>query len=95
MQINRSVNFYKKFHLDKNSPLSKGLLGVLADLEFDEITIRENPDKNNHSKQYKAFIEHSIAKNNGLKKSDKVLAPVSVVSIPSGTIWKITDINIY
>ena len=95
LEINTRINLYKRFGLKESSVFAKGLLGKLSNAEYDEITIRENPNKDNQSRQYKAFIKHTLAKKNNLKKGDKILALVSVINITSTFIWEIADIKQY
>ena len=95
MEINRSINFYKKFHLDKSSIFSMGLLSILSKDDFDELIIRENPDKKNHSNQYRIFIEHKKLKSTQIKIGNKILATVSIIDIPVGKIWRIDTFKNY
>lgn len=93
MQINSEVNFYDIFGIDKDSLLAEGLLGSIAMHKYDEFIIRENPDLNNHSKQYRIYAEHNKFENP--ERFSNILASVSVLEIPCGKIWIADEIKIF
>jgi len=76
IEINKNVNFAKRLKLDPNSPIIKGLLGELSKKSFAEIILRDSPDKNNHSRQYSAFIEASKLREKEVKRSDIITVKV-------------------
>lgn len=94
MQINRSVNLYKKFHLNPESPFSDGLLGPLSGRVFHEVIIRENPNKENVSSQYTVLIDQQYFRRNTFRKSNKLLIEVNFIEIPPGSIWEVTGVQV-
>jgi hypothetical protein len=76
IEINSNVNFARRMKLEPRSPIVKDLLGELSKTSFTEILIRDNPDKNNHSRQYSVFIESTKLSGEKIKRSDVVTVRV-------------------
>lgn len=72
MEINKSINFYKRLGLDKTAPFSSDFLGEFKNGNYYEIILRDNPDKNNHSRQITFYAEVKLLKNISLKIGDVI-----------------------
>lgn len=92
VEINKDVNFAKRLNLDRTSPIIKGLLGELSKNPYTEIVLRDSPDKNNHCRQYSAFIETSKLRGKGVKRSDVITVEVRA-SKSYGKYWIINNIQ--
>ncbi|MBI2353398.1 hypothetical protein HYV11_04125 [Candidatus Dependentiae bacterium] len=92
VEINKDVNFAKRLKLDPNSPIIKGLLGELSKNSFTEIILRDSPDKNNHSRQFSAFMETSKLRGKGIKRSDIITIKVRV-SKSYNKYWIISNVQ--
>jgi len=80
MEINRNINFYRRFGLDKGNPLSASILGDLAKSPHHEIILRENPDRLNHSNQYSILVSEKTFRAASLSLGDFILARLSYVN---------------
>lgn len=67
MEINKSVNFYKKLGLDKKAPFSSEFLGEFKNGEFWEVRLRDNPDDNNMSRQITFYVDIKMIKHLSIK----------------------------
>jgi hypothetical protein len=72
IEINKSINFYKRLGLDKTAPFSFDFLGEFRNGNYYEIKLRDNPDKNNHSRQITFYADVKILNNISLKIGDVI-----------------------
>jgi len=72
MEINKSINFYKRLELDKTAPFSSEFLGEFKNGNYSEIIIRDNPDKNNISRQITLYVEAKLVRGISLKKGEVI-----------------------
>lgn len=94
MNINCNINFEKLFKIPKNSPLASSFLKTLSSNTYNELTVRENPNKKNCSREYKVYIKKRDSK--GIQKNQTALAYLSVYELPAkGKIWLVEKIEIY
>jgi len=72
MEINKSINFYKRLGLDKTAPFSSEFLGEFKNGNYFEIILRDNPDKNNTSKQITFYIDSKMVRGISIKNGDVI-----------------------
>ncbi len=90
--LNKDINFAKRFGFDHTAPFIKDLLGELSKAPFTEIIIRDNPDKNNHSRQYSVFIKSAELKLTGIHLGDMITVRVRE-SKSLTKVWVVSNIQ--
>jgi hypothetical protein len=83
MEYRKEVNLYKKFGYNKSSPFTKGLLGDLSSDEYGEITIRQNPNNKNISKEFRVLIKKGYK----IYQGDYILGQLKVLKHSKGKVW--------
>ncbi len=72
MNVDRNINLYRRFNLDKND-ISKQLLGGLANESFAAITIREYVRELNIAKDYVVLVSSVLINHLHIKKNTEVV----------------------
>lgn len=90
--VNHSINFYKKFNLEKGN-ISQMLLGKLANEQFSEIILETLPNKQNQIKIYRVFIPERVIKQMKLTTKKFITIKILTHSFVSGQkIWLVDEI---
>jgi len=92
MEINKSINFHKKFNIESKGEISVKLLGVLGKETYDEVILREGPDKNNVVREFRVLVD---AKRNSIRKSQNLIANLKIVKSAFADVWVITDFKTF
>jgi len=95
MDINRQVSFKSRLKIDITNPISKGLAGDLLKYDFTELIVRENPDKFNHSKQYRIFVKSSIFRTKPINIGQTLLAAIVPINNRLMHFWEAIDYKPY
>lgn len=96
IQLNRQVNFYRRFDLPRNS-ISEQILGRLTTQRYFEIIIRErHKEAGQIRKELQGFIPRRIVREQGLRIRDRVLVGVAPFSLPGerAKVWLVTSVFI-
>lgn len=80
MEINRNINFYRRFGLEKGNLIAASVLGDPGKSPHHEIILRENPDRQNHSNQYSILVSEKTCRAAPLSPGDFILARLSYVN---------------
>lgn len=81
VSVTPQVNIFRHFKVD-DGPVGRGILGELALVPLAVVTIREEPDDNNNSRQFEIFVPREWIAQKGLRANVGIrasIAPKSVV----------------
>ena len=95
MQVNKEVSFVKRYNIDVNKPLTKGLAGELVNSSFSEIFIREHPNMKNECREFQVFVERNYLASNPISIGKTILANVSTMNSKMVKLWKIVGHKCY
>lgn len=95
INIDKNVNLHKRYNIDKSNIMAIGLGGDLITKSFAEITIRELPNKQNLSNQYKILVEVSYLKKHNLSLNSTILAEIAKVKSKVAERWQIVNHKCY
>lgn len=76
MNINSDINFYKKIGARKEDDMATKLLGELVKEIFCEVTLRENPNNTNQSKQFTLYASKRFIKQYFLNRGNHIAVEI-------------------
>jgi hypothetical protein len=89
MQVNTSINIFKKLGYDPEKPFAVKLLGKLTEIKWAQIIVRSNPDKRNKCLEYEIYMTQEYLKKYQLRQGNVIAGILNVVKHPKGLIWQI------
>ncbi|MBN8586094.1 MAG: hypothetical protein J0M37_13470 [Ignavibacteria bacterium] len=95
MNINKQVSFKKRLSIDIHNPIAFAMSKNLLNRIYYEITIRENPNKKNESREFVVYIDESNFKKSPIAISAIIIANIKKIATPLADLWEITTYNCY
>lgn len=95
MQINRDVSFIKRYDLNPNNPIHKGLARDLLTRSYSEIYVRQAANEYNQSNEFVIFAERGYLKSNPIMVTKTILAHIKKINTVSDDLWEIISHKCY
>ncbi len=95
MSINRDVSFIRRFDLDPNNQIHKGLAGDILSKSYSEVFVREHPNKQNECREFVVYVEKNYLKNNPIVVSKTILANLIKIKSKKVDLWEISEHQCY
>lgn len=95
MNVYRQVSFRSRLKIDLENPMHTALAGDLLKHEYTEVIIRENPDKNNCSREFTVYLKSRLLRGQQLQLGKTILA--NIVPLKNGLrqLWEIAEFKAY
>jgi len=93
VSVNRNINLFKKFGYENNI-IGKSFLGKLAEHTFNEVILRDQPDRNNCRREYSLLINQNHQKMNEIKQNKFLFGDLNHIRHGKGIEFVLTDFNV-